>query len=144
MAEKTKYEALSSSPRSRHPSFELSASSAESDDDHTTARHPWSCRVIALLFSNTILVILSVVLLYERVNLLAPDLVFSTDFAPSRTAIHYEQQRFSGSLNYNTTTGELFREVNLSQAQYFGRPSPEIDSAWRDLLKGALTISANF
>jgi hypothetical protein len=55
---------------------------------------------------------------------------------PAKASIKAEQVTFTGSLRYNATTKEIYREIDLSQPQYVGSPSPEIDAAWDRLLHG--------
>ncbi|KAG4444146.1 hypothetical protein IFR05_000375 [Cadophora sp. M221] len=43
---------------------------------------------------------------------------------------------FDDNLRYNSTTHEFCRDLDPQQPQYFGLPSPEIDSAWVELLHG--------
>lgn len=42
---------------------------------------------------------------------------------------------FDDLLRYNTTTHEVYREMDSSLPQYFGRPNPAIDTAWEKLLR---------
>lgn len=61
---------------------------------------------------------------------------YKTDLADVRPFISYEERVFSGKLWYNEETGFLYRDIDAAQPQYFGEPSPEIDAAWSDLLRG--------
>lgn len=44
---------------------------------------------------------------------------------------------FTGGLHY-TKEGHLYREIIEGEPQYVGAPTPEIDAAWDQLLKGRL------
>lgn len=55
---------------------------------------------------------------------------------PAKASIKAEQVTFTSSLKYNATTKEIYREIDHSQPQYVGTPSPEIDAAWDTLLHG--------
>jgi hypothetical protein len=54
---------------------------------------------------------------------------------PAKSTIEPVQISFTGGLHYDEQ-GHLFREVIGNEPQYVGPPSPEIDAAWDDLLKG--------
>lgn len=63
---------------------------------------------------------------------------FDTDFPDARNAVVYERRTFDGILDYNTTSGLIYRKIDLSQPQYFGDPEQTlgIDHAWMDLMQG--------
>ncbi|KAJ5306795.1 hypothetical protein PENANT_c003G08188 [Penicillium antarcticum] len=61
---------------------------------------------------------------------------FRTDFKDSHPYISYEERVYTGRFWYNETIGKVYRDVDPSEPQYFGLPSPEIDAAWDDLLRG--------
>jgi hypothetical protein len=61
---------------------------------------------------------------------------FRTDLRDAHPYIAYEERVFSGKLAFNKEIGKVYRDVNPSEPQYFGLPSPEIDNAWADLLRG--------
>lgn len=46
-------------------------------------------------------------------------------------AIELEEVRFTGGIKENKEG--FYREIDPSQPQYVGAPSPEIDKAWEDL-----------
>ncbi|KAK0102769.1 hypothetical protein ONS95_006366 [Cadophora gregata] len=43
---------------------------------------------------------------------------------------------FDDQLRFNSTSHEFWRDLDSQQPQYFGRPSPDIDLAWEELLHG--------
>lgn len=61
---------------------------------------------------------------------------YLTEWGPAKASIKAEQVTFTSSLKYNATTKEIYREIDHSQPQYVGTPSPEIDAAWDTLLHG--------
>jgi hypothetical protein len=58
---------------------------------------------------------------------------WSTELADARRAIEYEERTFTGALVYDAQKGRAVR-LQDADVEYFGRPSPSIDSAWADLL----------
>jgi hypothetical protein len=90
--------------------------------------------LISLVLSNLILAGISAAL-WVRLNSMN-DGVYRTDFADARKAITYEERVFSGALKYNTETKDVFRDIDPSEPQYFGPPSPDVDAAWDKLLAG--------
>ncbi|KAK1501471.1 hypothetical protein CTAM01_05695 [Colletotrichum tamarilloi] len=54
---------------------------------------------------------------------------------PIKGVLASETVRFTGGLHFYKN-GTLYREVIEGQPQYVGPPSPEIDAAWKSLLKG--------
>ncbi|TDZ21238.1 hypothetical protein Cob_v005775 [Colletotrichum orbiculare MAFF 240422] len=60
---------------------------------------------------------------------------FPTELDPIKGVLASETVRFTGGLHFYKN-GSLYREVIEGQPQYVGPPSPEIDAAWKSLLKG--------
>lgn len=58
---------------------------------------------------------------------------FPTDMADARDFIEYEQVRFTGALAFDEDAPRVYR-VRDAEVEYFGPPSPEIESAWSALL----------
>lgn len=94
---------------------------------------PW----IASTFS---LALITGYLLFQQHNssaCLATSLsAFPTDLRDAHPYISYEERVFSGKLAFNAEIGKVYRDIDLSKPQYFGLPSPEIDDAWADLMRG--------
>lgn len=67
-------------------------------------------------------------------QLLAHTGIFITEIADALPFVQYEERGFVGELAYNITSKELYREVDPTEPQYFGRPSPLIDAAWKELM----------
>lgn len=61
---------------------------------------------------------------------------FPTDMADARDFIEYEQVRFTGALAFDENAPRVYR-VRDAEVEYFGPPSPEIESAWSALLHSA-------
>lgn len=61
---------------------------------------------------------------------------FRTDLKDSHPHIELEERVFSGRLWFDKDTETVYRDIDPSEPQYFGPPSPEIDAAWSDLLRG--------
>ncbi|KAH8812467.1 hypothetical protein F5884DRAFT_855763 [Xylogone sp. PMI_703] len=59
---------------------------------------------------------------------------FITHLKPARRSIAIDQVKFTGGLKWSND-GVLYRDQNGGEAQYVGKPSPEIDAAWYLLLK---------
>ncbi|KAJ5502180.1 hypothetical protein N7463_005054 [Penicillium fimorum] len=94
---------------------------------------PW----IASTFS---LALITGYLLFQQRNspaYLATSLpAFQTDIHDAHPYISYEERVFSGRLAFDEEIGKVYRDIDLSAPQYFGLPSPEIDDAWADLMRG--------
>ncbi|THV45576.1 hypothetical protein BGAL_0473g00050 [Botrytis galanthina] len=60
---------------------------------------------------------------------------FTTELDPIKSVISEQTVRFTGGLHYHKN-GTLYREAIEGEPQYVGSPSPEIDAAWNQLLKG--------
>lgn len=58
---------------------------------------------------------------------------FPTDMVDARDFIEYEQVRFTGALAFDDDAPRVYR-VRDAEVEYFGPPSPEIESAWSTLL----------
>ncbi|KAL2823021.1 hypothetical protein BJX63DRAFT_426843 [Aspergillus granulosus] len=97
--------------------------------DNWAFRHvcPWVCAVgcVALL---------STYLLFSRLS--AKSSAYPTDLPDAHPYVLYEERVFIGRFNYNESTGLIYKEVDPTSTQYFGNPSPQIDAAWDDLLRG--------
>jgi hypothetical protein len=61
---------------------------------------------------------------------------FRTDLRDAHPYISYEERVFTGKFAFNQETGKVYRDIDPSQPQYFGPPSPEIDDAWADMMRG--------
>ncbi|GMG34670.1 unnamed protein product [Aspergillus oryzae] len=62
--------------------------------------------------------------------------VYKTDFPDVQPYVSYEERVFTGKFYYNEETQMIEREVDPTKPQYAGPPSPEIDAAWAELLRG--------
>lgn len=58
------------------------------------------------------------------------------DAGPAKEAIQIQKVTYTSALRYNSTSKEYYREFDPTKPQYVGKPSPEIDKAWNDLLAG--------
>ncbi|RFU33834.1 hypothetical protein B7463_g2513, partial [Scytalidium lignicola] len=58
---------------------------------------------------------------------------FATEFGPLHSAIDLVEVQFTGTLAY-TESGHLYIDIGEDGVKYFGKPSPEIDHAWHNLL----------
>ncbi|KAJ5919450.1 hypothetical protein N7466_010393 [Penicillium verhagenii] len=61
---------------------------------------------------------------------------FPTDLRDAHPYVMYEERVFSGKLAFSKENGKVYRDIDSSQPQYFGLPSPDIDNAWADILRG--------
>jgi hypothetical protein len=69
---------------------------------------------------------------------------FSTDFKAAQPWIEYEERVFTGKLTYDPIKQHPYRDIDPTQPQYFGKPSPEIEKSWDDLLHNEFTpMTAN-
>ncbi|KAK0368115.1 hypothetical protein CLIM01_14532 [Colletotrichum limetticola] len=65
---------------------------------------------------------------------------FPTELGPIKSVLASETVSFTGGLHFYKN-GSLYREIIEGQPQYVGPPSPEIDAAWKNLLKGESTMA---
>jgi hypothetical protein len=107
------------------------------------SRHGSYLRVVwPWIVSTATFAVISGYLLFQQVNgwsdCVASALLpaFRTDFKDSNPYISYEERVYTGRFWYNQTVGKVYRDIDPSEPQYFGLPSPEIDAAWEDLLRG--------
>lgn len=95
---------------------------------------PWIASTISLAL------ILGYIIIQQQVNgssgCQAASPAFRTDTHDAHPYIFQEERVFTGALSFNETSGQVYRDIDLSQAQYFGSPNHEIDHAWDDLLRG--------
>lgn len=96
---------------------------------------PWILSTVSLAVITTYL------LLQHRADhwhqcFVATSPAFRTDLHDSHPHVFYEERVFSGRLWYDDNTDTVFRDIDPSEPQYFGLPTPEIDAAWADLLRG--------
>jgi len=58
-------------------------------------------------------------------------------YSPGNAISHIKLEviKFSGGLKYDDD-GRLYRNVDSSQVDYVGKPSPEMDKAWHSLVDG--------
>lgn len=101
---------------------------------------PW---ILSLLFA-----VISIILYFQpRATVTCPsqssfDEGFSTDFQDAKPAVSLEERIFDGSLYFNESSQLVEMETNPNLPQFVGPPSPEIDLAWHNLLRGRIfTIS---
>lgn len=66
----------------------------------------------------------------------------STDFFTDvlTPTIETELVRYTNAFRYNATDKTYYREFDPKEPQYVGTPSPEIDDAWNELLRGEFTF----
>lgn len=57
----------------------------------------------------------------------------SIDIAKKEIPATLKHVRFTGGLRYNETK-HLYREIEPNQVDYVGHPTPEIESAWEELI----------
>ncbi|KAE8358393.1 hypothetical protein BDV27DRAFT_163623 [Aspergillus caelatus] len=86
---------------------------------------PWILSAILALFSGY--------LLFRQP---ATHGAYRTDFPDVQPYVTYEERTFTGKFYYNEETQMIEREVDPTKPQYAGPPSPEIDAAWAELLRG--------
>jgi hypothetical protein len=53
----------------------------------------------------------------------------------ARTAIKTETRTFTGGFHFDDT-GNMIMKHHPGDVKYVGRPNPEIDQAWMELMKG--------
>jgi hypothetical protein len=107
---------------------------------HSRIVLPWIFSTVSLAF------ILVYLLLQERTDhwhrcFAATSPVFQTDLHDAHPHIFYEESVFSGKLWFDEKTETVYRDIEPSEPQYFGPPSPGIDAAWADLLRGSSTFT---
>ncbi|KAJ5766228.1 uncharacterized protein N7511_003844 [Penicillium nucicola] len=105
--------------------------------------HPKSyIRLVSPWIASTItFAVISGYLLFQqhvngRLACVASSPAFQTDVKDSHPYISYEERVYTGRFWYNETIGQIYRDIDPSEPQYFGLPSPEMDAAWDDLLRG--------
>ncbi|OGM49341.1 hypothetical protein ABOM_003616 [Aspergillus bombycis] len=86
---------------------------------------PWALSAILALFSG-----------YLLFHQPATHGAYKTDFPDAQPSVSYEERIFTGKFFYNDETQKIEREVDPTRPQYAGPPSPEIDAAWAELLRG--------
>lgn len=96
---------------------------------------PWIVSTACLAFISAYL------LLHQKTDhwhqcFAATSSAFRSDLQDSHPHISYEERVFSGRLWFDDKTETVFRDIDPSEPQYFGLPTPEIDAAWADLLRG--------
>lgn len=96
---------------------------------------PWIISTVSLAFITAYL------LFQQRTDhwhqcFAATSPAFQTDLHDAHPHIFYEERIFTGKLWFDEQTDTAYRDIDPSQTQYFGPPSPEIDAAWADLLRG--------
>lgn len=67
------------------------------------------------------------------------DAGFSTDFQDAKLVVPLEQRIFDSAVYFNESTQMLEMETNPNLPQLVGPPSPEIDLAWHNMLRGKHT-----
>jgi len=55
---------------------------------------------------------------------------------PAKASINIQQVEYTSALRYNATSKTYYRDFDPMLPQYVGKPSPEVDKAWEDLLRG--------
>ena len=93
---------------------------------------PWALSATLALFSG-----------YLLLHQPATHGAYQTDFADVRPFVAYEERTFTGKFYYNDETQMIEREVDPTKPQYAGPPSPEIDAAWAELLRGIYSFHAS-
>ncbi|KAK0378842.1 hypothetical protein CLIM01_03813 [Colletotrichum limetticola] len=88
-----------------------------------------------LLFAIFPVLVIALFVLHTRVASARIDSGFLKGFPTELGVLASETVRFTGGLHFYKN-GTLYREVIEGQPQYVGPPSPEIDAAWKSLLKG--------
>lgn len=98
---------------------------------------PW---ILSILFA-----VISIILYFQpRATVTCPsessfDEGFSTDFQDAKPVVALEERIFDGSLYFNESSQRVEMETNPNLPQFVGPPSPEIDLAWDNLLRGKHT-----
>jgi hypothetical protein len=108
----------------------------DNNDPPTQSKTTFNWQVGVPWILTAILTIFSGYLLWHQHGPYASYGPHKTDLPDVRPFISYEERVFTGKFAYNKETGMVYREVDPSQPQYAGEPSPEIDAAWAELLRG--------
>lgn len=117
----------------------------DSDEtSHSRSRYSYIRIVSPWIVSTAFFAVLTTYFGYHSISHPAASLPgpFETDFQAARDWVEYEERRFTGALDYDVVTGQAYRHVDLSQPQYFGEPSPEIEEAWDGLLRSKFSPRA--
>ena len=103
-------------------------------------RQPSSARTRLLVITN-ILAALLILVLAAILALRPPrDPTYATDFPAARHLVRYERRDFTGVLLFNESAMTVERKVDPREPPYFGPPSPAIDAAWKELLRGEFFV----
>ncbi|KAH8589388.1 hypothetical protein B0O99DRAFT_337811 [Bisporella sp. PMI_857] len=83
-------------------------------------------------------------ILAVKLHYMSPELTFKdgylTDWGPAKAAIEIQQVTYTSAFRYNETSQRYYREFDPNLPQYVGVPSPKIDDAWEELLKGQYVV----
>ncbi|KAL7917364.1 hypothetical protein ACQKWADRAFT_306946 [Trichoderma austrokoningii] len=60
---------------------------------------------------------------------------FDTDLDPIRPFLAIKKVKFTGGLKFSEN-GTTYRDVDPNQTQFVGEPSPQLDNAWKSLIRG--------
>jgi hypothetical protein len=55
------------------------------------------------------------------------------EIAKKEIHAHWKQTKFTGGLRYNESK-QLYRQIEAGMPDYAGIPTPEVDSAWHELI----------
>lgn len=110
-------------------------------NESMTCQKSHLCLIAPWIASTFCLCLITGYLLFQQANSCSAYLVpfpsaFRTDIRDAYPHISYEERVFSGKLAFSEELGKVYRDIDPSEPQYFGPPSPGIDSAWADLMRG--------
>lgn len=96
---------------------------------------PWIASTVSLALITGYLLLQQHVNSWSACPATSPG-AFSTDLRDAHPYISYEERVFTGGFAYDEEIGKVYRGIDPSQPQYFGPPSPEIDDAWNNMMRG--------
>ena len=62
-------------------------------------------------------------------------MLIRSEVEPIRSSISIKKVKFTGGLKFDEN-GTTYRAVDPGKTQYVGEPSPQLDHAWRSLIRG--------
>lgn len=120
-----------STPRERPEEFEAFLNSEKPEAHQDSVVFKTSIPYVLSIFFGATTLLLSLAIVFQKPG----TVFFPTDLHNARSAVEYEQRVFTKTISFDTSLKHFLR-TNGSETQYFGDPSPEIETAWNDLLRG--------